>query len=411
MTLTHNTPADATRLAINGGDPVCRIALPTWPQFDQQDATAAADVLRSGRVNYWTGEHGRAFEREFAQWAGATHAVALANGTLALEIALRALGVGAGDEVIVPSATFIATASAVVSCGARPVVVDVDRDSQALTVDTVAPAITSRSAAVIVVHVGGYPADTAALADLAAAAGLHLVEDCAQAHGAHRDRRHVGTRSRIAAWSFCQDKIMTTAGEGGAVTTRDAWLARRCWEIKDHGKSYPAVHERQHPPGFRWLHDSFGTNARMTEIQAAIGRLQLPKLRGWVAARRSHGSALREALGDLPALRLPVLSPGVEHAYYRFYGHVRSERLKAGWDRDRIVAAVAAEGVPCASGGCTEIYRERAFDAIGRPAAPLPVAQWLGRHSLVLPVHPALSTTDVRQVAEAVRKVFAEATA
>ncbi|MGH3835146.1 MAG: DegT/DnrJ/EryC1/StrS family aminotransferase [Pseudonocardiaceae bacterium] len=411
MTLARTAPADSTRLAIDGGTPVCPDALPTWPRFDRQDATTAADVLLSGRVNYWTGEHGRAFEREFAQWAGAPHAVAVANGTVALEIALRALGVGAGDEVIVPSATFIATASAVVACGARPVVVDVDRDSQALTVATVAPAITSRTAAVIVVHVGGYPADTAALADLAAAQGLHLVEDCAQAHGAYRDGRHVGTRGRIAAWSFCQDKIMTTAGEGGAVTTGDAWLARRCWELKDHGKSYPAVYEQEHPPGFRWLHDSFGTNARMTEIQAAVGRLQLPKLPGWVAVRRAHGEALRAAVGDLPALRLPVLAPGVEHAYYRFYGHVRTERLKTGWDRDRIVAAVTAEGVPCGSGGCTEIYRERAFDAIGRPATPLPVAQWLGRHSLVLPVHPALSTTDVRQVAAAVRKVFAEATA
>lgn len=411
MTLAPAAPTGSTRLAIDGGDPVCRDPFPTWPRFDHQDAAAAAEVLRSGRVNYWTGEHGRAFEREFAQWAGAAHGVALANGTLALEIALRALGVGAGDEVIVPSATFIATASAVVSCGARPVVVDVDRDSQALTAGTVAPAITSRTAAVIVVHVGGYPAGTAALAELTAAGGLHLVEDCAQAHGARRDGQGVGTRGRIAAWSFCQDKIMTTAGEGGAVTTGDTALARRCWELKDHGKSYPAVHEQEHAPGFRWLHDSFGTNARMTEIQAAIGRLQLPKLPGWVAVRRAHGEALRDAFGDLPALRLPVLAPGVEHAYYRFYGHVRPERLKAGWDRDRIVAAVTAEGVPCASGGCTEIYRERAFDTIGRPAAPLPVAQWLGRHSLVLPVHPALSITNVRHVAQAVRKVFAEATA
>ena len=375
---------------MDGGSPIRRNPLPTWPRFDKDDAAAAADVLLSGRVNYWTGEHGRSFESEFASWAGAPHAVALANGTLALEIALQALGIGYGDEVIVPSATFIATASAVAACGARPVVVDVDRDSQALTPQTVAPAITSKTAAVIVVHVGGYPADVDGLVDLAAAYRLHLIEDCAQAHGAHRNGRAVGTWGRIAAWSFCQDKIMTTAGEGGAVTTWDAELAKLCWELKDHGKSYHAVHQRHPSPGFRWLHDRFGTNARMTEIQAAIGRLQLPRISNWVAQRRAHAETLRSAFNELRGLRLPEIAPGVGHAYYRFYAHVRPERLAPDWNRDRVVEAINAEGVSCAAGGCTEIYRERAFEAVGRPAGPLPVAQWLGRHSFVLPVHPAL---------------------
>lgn len=408
------TPAPTTasaRLAIDGGEPVRREALPTWPRFDQEDAATAADVLLSGRVNYWTGEHGRTFEREFAQWAGAPHAVALANGTVALEIALRALGVGTGDEVVVPSATFIATASAVVACGARPVVVDVDVDSQALIPETVEPAITDRTAAVIVVHVGGYPADTAPLVELTGARGLPLVEDCAQAHGAVRDGKPVGSVGQIAAWSFCQDKIMTTAGEGGAITTADAALWRRCWELKDHGKSYAAVFEEEHAAGFRWLHHSFGTNARMTEVQAAVGRRQLRKLPGYVARRQAHAAQLRAQLSDLPALRLPALTPGVEHAYYRFYGHVLPEHLRPGWDRDRIVAAITAEGIACASGGCTEIYRERAFDEVGRPRESLPVAEWLGRRALVLPVHPALSIAGVADVATAVRKVFGKAMA
>lgn len=398
------------RLAIDGGRPIRLSPLPTWPEFDDEVVAVASDVLRSGRVNYWTGEHGRAFEREFAQWAGAPHAVAVSNGTVALEIALRALGIGAGDEVVVPAATFIATASAVVACGARPVVADVDYDSQAITPHTVAPAITARTAAVIVVHVGGYPADATSLADLASAHGIHLVEDCAQAHGAHRDGQHVGTRGRVAAWSFCQDKIMTTAGEGGAITTADASLSQHCWELKDHGKSYAAVHKQKHAPGFRWLHHRFGTNARMTEVQAAIGRIQLPKLPGWVAQRRANAGVLRAAFSEIDALRLPEIAPGALHAYYRFYGHVWPERLKPGWNRDRIVAAINAEGVSCSTGGCTEIYRERAFDAVGRPAMPLPVAEWLGRHSLVLPVHPALSTADIADISAAVCKVFEEAT-
>lgn len=397
-------------LAIHGGEPVRRLPFPTWPQFDEHDAAMAGEVLLSGRVNYWTGPHGRAFEREFGEAVAAPHAVALANGTVAIEIALRTLGVRAGDEVVVPSATFIATASAVVACGARPVVVDVDIDSQALTTETVAPAITDRTAAVIVVHVGGYPANVSALAALTQAHGLHLIEDCAQALGASRDGCQVGRTGVAAAWSFCQDKIMTTAGEGGALTTADPELARRFWEAKDHGKSHEAVYDRAHAPGFRWLHDTFGGNARMTEVQAAVGRLQLPKLDSWAALRREYAEILRGGLGDLEGLRLPRIAPGVEHAYYRFYGHVLTEQLRPGWNRDRIVAAIEAEGVPCAFGGCTEIYRERAFDSVGRPDCRLPGAEWLGRRSIVLPVHPALTRADVEETVEAVRKVFATAT-
>jgi dTDP-4-amino-4,6-dideoxygalactose transaminase len=403
--------ATADRLAIDGGLPVRRGAFPTWPRFDQADAAAAGEVLLSGRVNYWTGTHGRAFEREFAEWATAPHAVAVANGTVALEIAIRALGLGAGDEVIVPSATFIATAGAVVANGARPVVVDVDRDSQALTAATVAPAITSRTAAVVVVHVGGYPAEAGPLTELTRSRGLVLIEDCAQAQGARRDGRPVGTDGKAASWSFCNDKIMSTGGEGGAITTGDAALARLCWELKDQGKNRSTSYLPASSTQFRWLHDRFGTNARMTEMQAAVGRLQLRKLPDLVAQRRVHAAVLEAALGDLPAVRLPAVPSCVEHAYYRFYGHVRPDRLKTGWSRDRIVEAISAEGIPCGTGGCTEIYRECAFDRVGRPVAPLPVAQQLGRESFVLPVHPALSESDIRDVATAARKVFVEASA
>ena len=291
---------------------------------------------------------------------------------------------GAGHRlrrrVIVPSATFIATASAVAACGARPVVVDVDRALEVFTPQTVAPAITSKTAAVIVVHVGGYPADVDGLVDLAAAYRLHLIEDCAEAHGAHRNGRAVGTWGRIAAWSFCQDKIMTTAGEGGAVTTWDAELAKLCWELKDHGKSYHAVHQRHPSPGFRWLHDRFGTNARMTEIQAAIGRLQLPRISNWAAQRRAHAETLRSAFNELRGLRLPE---NRARCWARRRSILRSckppeRRLAPDWNRDRVVEAINAEGVSCAAGGCTEIYRERAFEArpwqASRAIARCPVA-------------------------------------
>jgi dTDP-4-amino-4,6-dideoxygalactose transaminase len=385
--------------------------MPSWPFFDEADLDVAREVLVSGRVNYWTGDHGRSFEAEFAAAVGTSHAVVVSNGTVALELALRAIGISGGDEVIVPAATFIATAAAVVSCGARPVVVDVDPRSRCLTVDTVAAAITERTAAIVVVHLAGHPADIDPLLALARRRGLRVVEDCAQAHGAVYRGRSVGGLGDIAAWSFCQDKILTTAGEGGAVTTSDDDLWRRCWEMRDHGKSWTAVHEPHRTSGFRWLHESFGTNARMTEVQAAIGRNQLRKLDDWVKRRRANAGVLLEALRGEPVIEVAEPPDDVVHAYYKFSALLRPERLAVGWSRDRVVDAVRAEGVPCLHGGCAEIYRERAFALVPGTPVHLPVAARIGRTSLMLLVHPTLGLEDMADTAAAVTKVLRQATA
>jgi dTDP-4-amino-4,6-dideoxygalactose transaminase len=391
-------------LAVHGGVPVRTQPVPGWPSFDQDDIAATHEVLSSGKVNYWTGPHGRSFEIEFAHWAGAAYAVAVTNGTVALELALSALGIGPGDDVIVPAATFIATASAVARCGAAPIVADIAPGTGCLTSASVQAALTPRTRAIIVVHLAGYPVDMPPLLELARRHGLRVVEDCAQAHGARRDGDMVGTFGDIAAWSFCQDKIMTTAGEGGAVTTKDEDLWRRVWEAKDHGKRYAAMSERQPRSGFRWVHESFGTNARMTEVQAVVGRNQLRKVDQWVAQRRRHAALLTDALSTVPGLRVPPLADRVEHGFYRYNLQLCPENFAPGWDRDRFVAAVAAEGVPCQQGGCTEIYRERAFHRF-RPTQPMPVAKLLGRTAFTLLVHPTLSDSDVRDTIDAVHKV------
>jgi dTDP-4-amino-4,6-dideoxygalactose transaminase len=263
--------------------------------------------------------------------------------------------------------------------------------------------------AVIVVHLAGLPADMEPILRVARAVNLAVIEDCAQAHGAHRDGRRVGTFGDVAAWSFCQDKIMTTAGEGGAITTSDRLLWRRCWEFKDHGKNHDAVFAPASRPGFRYVHDTFGTNARMSEVQAAVGRCQLRKVDGWVAQRRAHATRLSAGLADLPALRLPVVPPSVGHAFYRYYAHLRPERLARGWDRDRVVSAINAEGVPATYGGCAEIDRERAFRMAGHPPAVLPNAAALSRTSLTLPVHHRMTPDDIDDVIAAVRRVLREA--
>ena len=405
-------PAPFPRLAVDGGTPIRNEPLPPWPHFGADEVEAVVSVLRSGRVNYWTGREGVAFEDEFASYVQRRHAIALANGTLALELALRVYGIGAGDDVIVPARTFIATASAAVAVGARPVVADVDALSGVLTPDSIEQALTPSTRAVIPVHLGGWPCDMDPIMSLAEHHDLVVIEDCAQALGACYKGRPVGSLGHAAAFSFCQDKIMTTGGEGGALALDDSALWEAAWSYKDHGKSYSATRGSAPSSGvaFKWTHDSFGTNWRMSEMQAAVGRLALPKVDGWVQTRRSHAAVLDEAVRS--AAGLLVLEPGSDlyHAYYKYYAVVEPQHLREGWDRDRIAEAIIAEGIPCFSGSCPEIYLEKAFTDRGwGPAERLANARMLGERSLMFLVHPTLGAQDAADAAAAIEKVMAQA--
>ncbi|WP_439486689.1 DegT/DnrJ/EryC1/StrS family aminotransferase [Blastomonas fulva] len=384
-----------------------------WPSFSEAEAKAVFDVIKSNRVNYWTGTECREFEKEFAAWSSAGHAIALANGTLALDLALRALGIGQGDEVIVTPRTFIASISCVVTAGATPVFADVDLDSGNIFAESIARCITPRTRAVIPVHLGGWPCDMDAIMALARQHGLVVIEDCAQAHGARVGAHSVGTIGDVGAWSFCQDKIMTTGGEGGMVTCNSDKLWTAMWSYKDHGKSWDAVYNRQHPPGFRWVHESFGTNWRMLEVQAAIGRIQLREMEGWTKRRTEIAGRIRQAL--LPfdgAVRIPVPSERLTHAYYRLYAYVKLEGLADGWGRERIIAEVNARGVPLLHGSCSEVYLEKAFDGTPyRPQDRLPNARQLGETSLMFLVHPTLTDDEVARTVAAVEEVMRAAAA
>ena len=402
--------ASSSELAIDGGKPVRTSPLPAWPKFAADEIASVVDVLRSGKVNYWTGSCVKAFEHAFAGAFEMPFAVAVANGTIALELALRALGVGPGAEVIVTPRSFIASVSAVISVGARPVFADVDRESGNITAASAACALTQKTRALLPVHLAGWPCDMLALLSLAREHGLIVIEDCAQAHGARLAGRPVGSFGDAAAFSFCQDKIMSTGGEGGMLLFRDEAAWRRAWEFKDHGKSYALTRAVHYQSGFRWLHESIGTNWRLTEMQAAIGLRQLAKLESWVTRRRALAHRLAHRLSELPALRVPHSGVRVHHAHYRLYAYVCSEALAPGWNRDRIAAAVAAEGVPCLVGTCPEIYRERAIvDRRLDPEVYLPIAHELGETSLAFLVHPTLGDDDIDDVAKAVEKVLAVA--
>ena len=381
-----------------------------WPSFTEEEANAARDVLLSNKVNYWTGQEGREFEKEFAAWGDCDYAIALTNGTVALDLALQALGVGAGDEVIVTSRTFLASASSIVTSGAVPVFADVDADSQNITTDSVRAVMTERTKAIICVHLAGWPCDMDPIMALAAKHGLFVIEDCAQAHGARYKGRSVGSIGHVGAWSFCQDKIMTTGGEGGMVTTNDRELWSRMWSYKDHGKSWEAVYEREHPPGFRWLHESFGTNWRMTELQAVIGRIQLRRMADWTAARTRNAERIWDTCRTFDVVRVPSFPADCVHAHYKCYVQVVPERLAAGWTRDRIIEAIVAEGVPCFQGSCSEVYLEKAFDDTGwRPAERLPVARELGETSLMFLVHPTLTEAEMNKICAVIDQVLAQA--
>ncbi|WBL58816.1 DegT/DnrJ/EryC1/StrS aminotransferase family protein [Stutzerimonas stutzeri] len=378
-----------------------------WPSFTEEEADAVRTVILSNKVNYWTGQECREFEKEFAAWVGTEYAVALANGTLALDVALKALGIGMGDEVIVTSRTFIASVSSIVNAGAVPVFADVDCDSQNITAETISEVLTARTKAVICVHLAGWPCDMDPIMELAARHDLKVIEDCAQAHGAQYKGRSVGSIGHVGAWSFCQDKIMTTGGEGGMVTTNDHELWSRMWSYKDHGKSWEAVYERQHAPGFRWVHEAFGTNWRMMETQAVLGRIQLSQMKCWHAARLANCERIWSVANGLKGLRVPTLPPEIIHAGYKCYVFVDESELAEGWTRDKILEEIWSRGVPCFPGSCSEVYLERAFENTRfRPAVRLPNARKLGESSLMFLVHPTLTKAEVETSCLALAEVM-----
>ena len=398
---------------------------PPWPSYSPEEITAVQKVISSNKVNYWTGDECRLFEREFAQWAGTRYAVALANGTVALDLALKALNIGPGDDVIVTPRSFIASVSCVVNAGANPIFADVDLNSGNITAQDIERVLTPKTKAIICVHLAGWPCEMDEIMALAKRHDLKVIEDCAQAHGAMYKGRMVGSIGHIGAWSFCQDKIMTTGGEGGMVTTNDEDLWKSMWSFKDHGKSFDAVYGKIHPVGFRWLHESIGTNWRMIEMQAAIGRIQLKTMRKWTARRNENAQILASALASIDIVRVPALvcsscaefstcqeknGASCVNAWYKFYAYLRLENLSPLWNREKIIEEIVKAGIPSGSGSCSEIYLEKAFDHLAcLPHERLPNAKELGETSIVFLVHPTIDAKEMERSAKVICEILLSA--
>lgn len=380
-----------------------------WPDYEEDEISAAVEVLRSGKVNYWTGKKCREFEDEFAKYVGTEYAIAVANGTVALDLALLALDVGPGDEVIVTSRTFLASVSAIINSGATPIFADVCVETQNITANTIKTLISEKTKAVICVHLAGWPCEMDPIMSLAEQHNLTVIEDCAQAHGAEYKGRRLGSIGHIGCWSFCQDKIMSTGGEGGMVTTNNKSMWSKMWSYKDHGKSWEAVYEKSHPPGFRWLHESFGTNWRMTEMQAAIGICQLKKLDDWIRLRqRNHEIITRSAKNNIN-FRVPNLVcddctlsvAGVckcRNAAYKCYLFVNGDEEK----RDKILDKLRHEGIQCFTGSCSEVYMEKAFEGTEYlPPTRLQNAKELGETSVMFLCDHTISEEELNSLCKA----------
>jgi len=393
-----------------------------WPSFTEEEGEAVKKTLLSNKVNYWTGKESVLFEEEFAKWSRAKYAIAVANGTLALDIALKAINIAENDEVVVTPRTFIASVSSIVNIGAIPVFADVDMHSGNITADSISKVLTKKTRAIICVHLAGWPCDMDPILELANKNNIKVIEDCAQAHGALYKGKSVGTIGHIGAWSFCQDKIITTGGEGGMVTTNNKSLWKKMWALKDHGKSYDAIFHKNHMPGFRWVHESFGTNSRILEMQSVIGRIQLKKIKHWTKKRDANANKIIRAL-DHHSISKTVdfkcnstckegcnRKNKCQHAYYKLYIYIYPERLKPHWTRERLIKEISELGVPCFHGGCPEVYLEKAFDNTRfKPRKRLGNAKLLGQTSLMFQIHPTLSEENIKHTIHAINEIFSKA--
>jgi len=389
-----------------------------WPQYSEEEGNIVKEVLLQNDVNYRTGNRGCEFEKEFAAWTESKHAVSVANGTVALDLALVALEIGPGDEVIVSPRTFFASASTIVTAGAIPIFAEVDPDSQNITADSIKNVMTSKTKAIICVHHAGWPCDMDPIMKLAEDNYLKVIEDCAQAHGARYKGRSVGSMGHVGAWSFCQDKIMTIGGEGGMVTTNSEELWKKMWAYRDHGKAFePDFHSKKsngnNNTNGHWPHKSFGTNWRLTEMQSALGRYQIKKMEEWSRKRRANCNRIKAACRKIPSLRVTEVPEYIDHACYKHFVFVRPEKLKPEWNRNRIVEEINKLNVPCYSGGCPEVYREPAFKGTNfelREYEHFPIAKELGETSLMFLVHPTLKESEIEKTCEVIEQVMAEAT-
>ena len=416
------------KLAIDGGRKAVTNDLPGWPQFDEKAIKSVEQILRSGKVNYWTGPKGMEFERKFAEWQGSQYAISASSGTAALHIALSALGIGPGDEVIVPSYTFIASSFSVVQAGAIPRFADVNIDDHCISVESAAKLVGDRTRAIMAVHLYGNVCDMDKILDFAEKHHLFVVEDNAEAFGGVYKGKKTGTIGHVAACSFCQNKTFTTGGEGGMVTTDDEALAWQARSFRDHGydvkQRLSLLELEQKLP---YIHKMVGWNYRMTEMQSAIGLAELERIDTWNLPRRTRNARIIiDATKDLPqVIYRPIDTEERRNGWYVTAFSLDIENMTC--DIDQFVAACSAEGAPCWKVFWPQCHTEKAYqehNSFGKSGFPFTSkeyadpesvdyskvkvtnALWHQSHTFTCFAFPTYSEEDSRQIGNALAKVI-----
>jgi dTDP-4-amino-4,6-dideoxygalactose transaminase len=417
-----------SRLAIEGGPKAITNHLIPWPQFDENAIKSVEAVLRSGKVNYWTGRKGMEFEQKFAEWQGSKYAISVATGTAALHVALSALGIGPGDEVIVPSYTFIATSFSVVQAGAIPRFADVNLADHCISVESAEKLVNERTRAIIPVHLYGNVTDMDAVRAFARKHNLFVIEDNAEAFGGEYQGKKTGTLGDIAGCSFCQNKTFTTGGEGGMVTTDDEELAWRARSFRDHGYDVQArmslLELEQKLP---YIHNMVGWNYRMTEMQSAIGLAELERMDSWnMPTRRRNAHIVLDRLARLPQIRFtPIDTPERRNGWYVMAFSLNIEDMTC--DIQQFAKACVAEGAPVWKVFWPQCHTENAFQlkqAFGRSGFPftsteytnpasvdythvdVPNARWHETHTFTCFAFPSFTEDDMVQIADGLEKVI-----
>jgi len=375
-----------------------------WPKYSSKEISAVVNVLTTGRGNYWSGDEGRLFEEEFSKWSDTKYSISVSNGTIAIEAALKSLDIRLNDEVIVTSRTFIASASAISIIGATPVFVDVDFNSQNIDIKSIKGAITKRTKAIICVHLAGWPCDMDAIMKISEEKNIYVIEDCSQAHGAKYNGKSVGSFGHIGTWSFCQDKIISTGGEGGMITTSSNNIFKKILSYRDHGRDFNININSDNK--FQWMRGSIGTNARLTEMQSAIGRIQLQSVDLWVETRRKNSDKIWNAARGIKGLRAPMVPDNVVHAAYKCYIFVQPELIRPEFDRDWIVEELNKKGVECFTGSCPEVYLEKAFCNECSGIIRMNNAKKLGETSIMFKVDQTLDDRYFNTIIKALTQVM-----
>ena len=369
-----------------------------WPSFTSKEINQVSLILKSGKVNYWTGKYCKIFEKNFSNYHKIKYSVTVNSGTSALECAIKSLNLKQGSEIITTPRSYYTSASSIINCGMKPKFSDISIDSQNLDPIKLEKSINKKTKAIICVHLSGYPCDMNRILKIAKENKIYVIEDCSQAHGASILNKKVGSFGDISAWSFCQDKIISTGGEGGMVATNKLTLYKKVLSIKDNGRNYEKIKRISYSGSFNYIHDFIGSNYRMTEIQAIIGISQLKRLDQMILRRNSNAKVFNNYFHDLDNIFLLLQNSKNTNAYYRYYLFVKKSK-----NQKILINKIRSKGIECIAGSCPEIYLEKYFKNNFK-VKEMFGAKYLATRSVCLKVDQTLDIKIIHQQAKIIRK-------